>query len=297
VPITHDFSTDADLIRVPAGPGSLHVERYGQGGESIVLLHGFATSGFVWRAVAPGLAAAGHTVYAVDLMGYGESDRPLDGDYSIAAQAEYVDRALTELRLVRPFVAGLDVGGAIVQRLAAARGPRLAGLVLINSLAFEECPGRDVRAVQRATARFAFRVARGVLGAAPLLREALVMNVAVSSHMPDRLIARYLAPYAGRQGVTHLLTLASALDADDLEELDLGSIQAPALIVWGSEDRALDSGLAERLQAAIPGSTLVRLEGVGRLVPEEAPEILLQLMSEFVASNVLPDGDTTDLEG
>ena len=83
-----DLSLDADILRIPAGPGALHVERYGHGGEAVVLLHGFGTSSFLWRGVAPLLARAGHTAFAVDLMGYGEADRPLDGDFSIAAQVD-----------------------------------------------------------------------------------------------------------------------------------------------------------------------------------------------------------------
>jgi pimeloyl-ACP methyl ester carboxylesterase len=139
-----------------------------------------------------------------------------------------------------------------------------------------------VRAVQRDTARFAFRVAQGMLGAAPLLRRVLEGGVANRERMPARLIARYLAPFVGSDGVTHLLTLARALRAEDVEPLELRQVTTPTLIVWGEEDRWLDSGLAERLQSAIPGSALVKLPGVGRLVPEEAPETLAQLVLEFV---------------
>lgn len=264
------------------------MERYGQGGSPVVLLHGFGTSTFLWRDVAPAIAAAGHTAFAIDLMGYGESDRPLEGDYSIAAQAEYLEHAMTALRLFHPTVVGIDIAGGIVQRLALMSGIEMGGLVLINSVGFDDCPGRDVRAVQRATARFAFRVARGVLGAAPLLTEALRGSVAYAEHMPDQLIARYLAPYVGSEGVAHLLTLARALEAEDVETLELGRITTPTLIVWGNEDRWLDSGLAERLQGAIPRSDLVRLPGVARLVPEEAPATLSDLLLEFVNGHRAP---------
>lgn len=285
---------DADILRVSAGPGALHVERYGQGGSPIVLLHGFGTSTFLWRDVAPVIASAGHTAFAIDLMGYGESDRPLEGDYSIAAQAEYLDRVLTALRLFHPTIVGVDIAGGIAQRLALTSVMELGGLALINSVGFDDCPGRDVKLVQRATARFAFRVARGVLGAAPLLTEVLRGGVANPEHMPDQLIARYLAPYVGQEGVVHLLTLARALEAEDVEFLEIGRITTPTLIVWGDEDRWLDSGLAERLQGAIPRSGLVRLPGVARLVPEEAPGTLSDLLLEFVNANPAPmPGDPT----
>ena len=76
---------DADLLRIPVGPGSLHVERYGHGGAPIVLVHGFGTCSFLWREVGPALAVANRTAFAIDLFGYGESDRPFDADFSIAA--------------------------------------------------------------------------------------------------------------------------------------------------------------------------------------------------------------------
>jgi pimeloyl-ACP methyl ester carboxylesterase len=271
---------DADLLRIPVGPGSVHVERYGRGGEAVVLIHGFGTSSFLWRNIAPTLTLAGFTAFAIDLLGYGESDRPMDADYSIAAQTEYVDRALAGLQVTDATVVGLGIGGGIAQRLATTRPARVRRLALVNSVAFEECPGRDVRSIQLGTARFALRVSQGVLGAAPLLKRVLEEGVARPEAMPARLVARYLAPYAGSDGVIHLLALARALRADDVESLSLGRLTAPTLIVWGEAEPWLDSGLPERLQQAIPGSRLVRMAQVGRLVPEDSPEVLAQLLTE-----------------
>ena len=45
-------------LRIPVGSGALHVERVGRAGRAVVLLHGFGTCAFLWRAVAPQLAAA-----------------------------------------------------------------------------------------------------------------------------------------------------------------------------------------------------------------------------------------------
>lgn len=264
------------------------MERYGLGGHAIVLVHGFATSGFVWRAVAPPLALDGCTVYAVDLLGYGESDRPLEGDYGIAAQAAYLDHALAALRVDVATLVGLGIGGGVAMRLAALRPARVAGLVLVNSVAFEECPGRDVRAIQLGSARFALRIPRGLLGAAPLLRDVLEQSVARRAAMPARLVARYLAPFVGVDGVTHLLALARALREEDVSELDLGAVRAPTTIVWGETEPWLDPGLPERLQRAIAGSAVVRLPGIGRLVPEEAPDALVRIVRETIERSALP---------
>jgi pimeloyl-ACP methyl ester carboxylesterase len=272
----------ADVLRVPVGPGAMHVERFGHGGTAVILIHGFATSSFLWRNVAPAITEAGHTAYAIDMFGHGESDRPVDADFGIAAQAEYLDAAMTALRVSRGIIVGVDIGGDVALRLAATRPERVEKLVLINTPAFDELPARDITQMQRSTAKFAFRTTRGVLGAAPLIEGVLKGSVADPEHMPVKLIARYLAPFAGRDGVNHLLTLASSITDEDMDDIDLGTIHVPALILWGDRDEWVDPKMADRLCNALPDGRLVRLPGVGRLVPEENPEQVSSLLLEFM---------------
>ena len=265
----------------------MHIERYGHGGAPIVLLHGFGTSSFVWREIAPDIALANRTAFAIDLFGHGESDRPFDADFGIAAQAELVDRALTALRLPRATVVGLDLGGAIALRLAANRPERVERLFLVNPIALDEVPAEDIKTLQRNTGRFAFRVSRGILGAAPILTELLRHSVTNEEHMPDKLIARYLAPYVGEEGLAHLLLLARSVDGEDMEDAELGTLPQPTLILWGDQDAWVGPKFPERLTETIPGSRLVRLPGVGRLVPEEAPEAVVSLLLEFIGATAL----------
>jgi pimeloyl-ACP methyl ester carboxylesterase len=285
---------DADLLRIPVGPGSMHVERYGHGGPAILLVHGFGTCSFLWRNVAPELAIANRTAFAVDLFGYGESDRPFDADFSIAAQAEYLDRALTTLRVAKATVVGVDLGASIALRLAATRPERVERMMLINPIAYDDVPAKDVHNLQRSTGRYALRISRGILGAAPLMRDLLSESVADPAHMPDKLVARYLAPYVGSEGLNHLLILARSIDAEDLDEIELPQIDQPTTIVWAEQDRFLppryDGRTApERLAEEIPGCKLTRLPNVGRLLPEEAPETVVSLIMEFDSAGVVDE--------
>jgi pimeloyl-ACP methyl ester carboxylesterase len=263
----------------------MHVERYGHGGAAILLVHGFGTCSFLWREVGPALAMANRTAFAVDLFGYGESDRPFDAQFGIAAQSDYLDRALTALRLSKATIVGVDLGAAVAMHLAYARPERVDRLVLINPIAFGDVPADDIKTMQRNTARFALRISRGVLGAAPLIGELLRNSVSDPSKMPDALVARYLAPYVGKDGLNHLLALARAVDDEDMQEIELGQIDRPSLIVWGDQDRFVTPKLADKLADTLPGSRLVRLPGVGRLVPEEAPETVANMILEFVGAS------------
>jgi pimeloyl-ACP methyl ester carboxylesterase len=262
----------------------MHVERYGHGGAPVLLVHGFGTCAFLWRNVGPEIALANRTAFAVDLFGYGESDRPFDAPFGIAAQSEYLDRALTALRLPKATVVGVDLGAAVALHLAATRPERVDRLVLVNPIAFDEIPAGDVKSLHRNTARFALRVSRGVMGAAPLMTELLRASVARPESMPDALIARYLAPYVGRDGLEHLLMLARSIDDDDMESIVLEALEQPALIVWGDQDRWVSQKLPERLAGVMPGARLIRIAAAARLVPEDAPAALTNIVLEFIGA-------------
>ena len=273
----------ADQLRVPVGPGAMHVERFGHGGTAVLLIHGFPTSSFLWRNIAPAITDAGHTAYAVDLFGHGESDRPYDADFGIASQSEYLDAAMTALRVARGILVGVDIGGDIALRLAATRPERVEKLVLINTPAFDELPAKDITQLQRNTARFAVRTTRGILGAAPLVEAVLKASVAdPEKHMPTKLIARYLAPFVGKEGPNHLLTLASSISAEDLEDIELRDIHVPTLLLWGEEDGFVDAKIGEKLSNALPDGRLVRIPGVARLLPEENPDFLTEHLLDFM---------------
>jgi pimeloyl-ACP methyl ester carboxylesterase len=261
----------------------LNVYCFVEGASVVILIVWLVTWLFLWRNVAPAITDAGHTAYAIDLFGHGESDRSVDADFGIAAQAEYLDAAMTALRVARGRVVGVDIGGDVALRLAATRPERVEKLVLVNTPAFDELPARDVTQIQRSTAKFAFRTTRGVLCPAPLIEGVIKGSVSdPETRMPVKLIARYLAPFAGRDGVNHLLALASSINADDMEDIDLSTIHVPALIVWGDEDQWVDRKMADRLVNALPDGRLVRIPGIGRLVPEENPEQMSSLVLDFL---------------
>ncbi|MBC8090036.1 MAG: alpha/beta hydrolase [Phycisphaerae bacterium] len=269
----------------------MHVERVGRGGPPVVLLHGFGTCAFLWRAVAPRLANAGFTALSFDLMGYGESDRPESGSYGIVAQAEYVDRALTALRLPKALVVGQDVGAIVALQLAARRPERVDRLLLINPPNPADLPGPSIRAAQRAAARIALGVhGYFVTGQAltPFLRE----SVAHADHMSDLLVARYMAPYVGADGLSHLLLLARSLELEDEEALQLENVQAPVLVAIGEMDETVDRTMVNELVAELSAAELPpRIEtvpGAGTLLAEDVPEALAELIRGWINVSVVP---------
>lgn len=260
----------------------MHVERYGYGGEPIVLVHGFGTSTFLWRHVGPLLAVRQATAYAVDLFGYGESDRPFDADFGVRAQAEYLDDALTALQLPRATIVGMDIGGTVALRLAFDRPERVSRLVLVGPPALNDLAGAEIRELQRDTARYALRLSRGLFGASSLLTPFLEDAVSDRERMSAALIGRYLAPYLGREGANHLLALAAALEEGELEDLDLEAVRQETLVIRGTRDRWCSRAVAEDYAERLASGHYEHVDEVGRLVAEEAPETLADLVLSFV---------------
>lgn len=259
----------------------MHAERFGFGDHPLVLLHGFGTSTFLWRRVAPALPLGRMTAWAVDLLGYGESDRPADADFGVAAQALCVEQAMTSLRIGRATVVGVDLGAAVTLHLAATRPARVHGIVLISPPPLGRVRGEDLAEFGRLTGTHLFEATRGMLGAAAVLGPLLARGVASPDAMPDKLVARYAAPFVGPDGVRHLQSLANAVTDDDAEDLDVGRVTARALVLRGERDIWCTPADAARLATAIPGAELRTVPLSGRLVPEESPEALACLLADW----------------
>jgi pimeloyl-ACP methyl ester carboxylesterase len=248
----------------------------------VVLLHGFGTSGFLWRNVAPALPLGRVTVFAADLFGWGESDRSLEADYGVIAQADYLDRALTVLRVARADIVAVDLGCAVAMALAARRPTRVRSMVLLNPGDPAALRGSDFAELTRLAARHLLDASRGMLGAATLLGPILERSVAKPAAMPPALVGRYAAPFVGRDGVRHLMQLESAINDQALADVVWEKIAAPALVVRGDADSWVAPDVSAKVFSQLPHSELRIMPGVARLAPEDAPVVLAELLRTWI---------------
>ena len=181
-------------MHIPIGQGRLHVERFGFGDRPVVLLHGFGTSGFLWRRVAPLLPLGRVTAFAVDFLGHGASDRITDADYGVLAQVDYIDAAMGALAIGRADVVGVDVGAAVALALAARRAARVRTLVLVNPPeGMGQMPGASL--VQAARLPLKRRSLRGAVLGQPWAMDAGWTEAAVGAVLPGlRLVGTGAVP-------------------------------------------------------------------------------------------------------
>lgn len=277
-------------LRVPVDGGSLHVERLGRGGSAVVLVHGFGTNASLWRHVSARLANAGHLVLAPDLLGHGESDRPITASYDLASQADVLNRTLASLRIGRAVVVGQDVGGLVGLAVASRYPARVSRLAMLNPPDITDLPPMPVRVMQKAASRLALGVSSSRMGAAAMVSALMSDAVADPAGLQASALARYLAPWAGPGGVEQLQALARALEGDNVALASLSSMLVPTLIVRGAQDRTVAPTVASALAGALPNATLTTLPSMARLLAEDAPEALSTMLLEWIPSPTLTEG-------
>jgi len=251
-------------------------ERAGTG-IPILYVHGHLASSATWEAVL-GPASAGHPAIAVDVPGFGASDRPWPHDYTVDGEARGLLAFLDARGIERAVVVGNSLGGGAALLLAAGHPERVAALVLVAPATPEGpivWPVRMLRTPGLGELSLAFASRR--LTAHGLRRWQFARAERVTRSAVDDAFVPLRVPGTRRAAL-------AAIRSDPRPHRGLeGRIRVPTLIVWGSEDRLIPAADAARVQALIPGSRLVILPDAGHLPQREQPEAFARTVSDFVA--------------
>lgn len=238
------------------------------GAKPVLLLHPWGESRRSFDRLIP--LMTGFRIYAPDLRGQGEADKP-EGGYSLAEQAEDAAAILDALNVRRAFVVGSSSGGYVAQQLAVVHPEKVAALVLVG------CPvslhGRAPFAdeVDTLTDPIDEDWVRDSLSWFPLLHEVPPW------YIEDRVRDGLKMPAHTWKRILNGLSEASP-------PTESGTIQAPTLILWGARDNLLPRSDQETLAARIPGAGLLVYPDVGHMVLWECPEPVAEDTTAFFRS-------------
>jgi pimeloyl-ACP methyl ester carboxylesterase len=262
--------------------GALFVRTSGAGPD-VVLLHGLGDSSVGWHRIEQPLRDAGFRVTVWDALGAGRSERPDPGDYGLAAHVERLRALFDALGIDRAHVVGNSLGGTMALLFAQFHPERVDRLVLLNPAAYPEggttpawfwqVPGLAETLLARLPPEWLARaMLRYLFGDA---RRVTAEDV--------RLYADEAERHAAVQGLI-LQERQLYPEPAVIERWVAGhqSIAAPALILWGPEDRILPVEQARRLAREMPHAELRMLDGVGHVPQLEVPEPVLAAISEFL---------------
>lgn len=258
--------------------GSLAYVEEGEG-PAVLLIHGIPTSSYLWRRVIPLLARDFH-VYAVDLLGYGDSDKPERADLSVAGQAGHLRAFMEAVGWQRGAVVGHDIGGGVAQLLAVQDPGAVSGLVLCDTIAYDSWPVPDIERLKEP----AWDEIIETLDLSRGFRKALEQGMVHREAIDDRLVSEYVRPFKDLEGRRAYLRCARALRTEDLAEVmdEVEHLEVPTLIVWGEADVFQKLEFGRRLQARMPKADLVVIPRAGHFVPEDRPEEVARVIREHL---------------
>jgi pimeloyl-ACP methyl ester carboxylesterase len=227
---------------------------------------------------------AGHRLVVVDLLGYGRSDPPDGRSLTLRAHAERIVWLLDALRITSACLVGHDLGGGVAQSLALHWPARVSRLALIDSVAFDGWPTRDVR-----IARFFLPLLRYLPTSwlLPIVRADLERGYYDALHATHS-IDKYQRPFNSNDGRLVFLDHLAALDSSETVALGtrLGEIGVPTAVIWGSHDPFLSMSLGKRLAKAIPSASLDVLSGARHFTPEEEPREVADILAGLLSRSL-----------
>lgn len=260
-------------------------------GTPVLLLHGVPETSTVWRDVAPGLAD-GRRVLAPDLPGLGGSSYP--GPYDVPSVVGQLVALLdAELPGRRVDVVGHDWGGSVALGLAGAHPDRVRRLAVANTVyrkvSLLHAPHIPLFALPGAP-ELLFR-----LGGARVVETMLRLAWKSDAVLDPEAKSEYVAAYTEPEQVKAMLGYYRAAARPKLAAaLHLRPAQAGpprvdverSLVIWGAADAVLRVSIGESIVKDLGSScSMVTIPGAGHFVVEEAPEVVLQALQDFLAAD------------
>ena len=244
-------------------------------GSPVVLLHGFASALETWNSVRPTLEKQ-HRVIALDLKGFGWTDRP-PGDYSPRAQAKLVAGLLEQRGVRRASVVGHSWGSSVALMLAMERPQMVSRIALYDAWVYEE----------QLPTTFHWARAQGL---GELLFDLFYdqrsdEKMAFAFYDPSRISEEFVEDVdraLERPGTTAAALAAVRGQRYEDWQNRYSEVTAPALLLWGREDRVSPVDIGERLLRQLPNAELKVYPRCGHFPMIEAQSASTRDLAKFL---------------
>ncbi|MGI0087626.1 MAG: alpha/beta fold hydrolase [Nitrosotalea sp.] len=248
--------------------------RYIEEGDSkntVILLHGLGGTAERWLPVVPFLSKK-YRVIALDLIGYGKSDKP-QVDYTPEFFRDSVLDFLETSSLQKAFMVGTSLGGEIVAQCAATRNPLIEKIVMVAPAGTMKTPTPVLDAYTMAalypnheSVKIAYQMMMGE-------------NKEISSQSVENFISNMTRP---NSKMVFLSTLLGMKNSPAITE-KLKLIKVPTLLIWGNKDRMIPVEYSKEFVKSIPSCDFVVMNGCGHTPYEEKPDEFSKLVLEFLS--------------
>jgi haloalkane dehalogenase len=270
-----------ELPTIDAGGLRLAYREQGRG-PVVLLLHGWPTSSYLWRNVMPPIAEANRVV-ALDLPGFGGSDKPPDARYDFEFFERALDDFLAAIGVGELAIAVHDLGGPVGLHWALQRPRRVTKVALLNTLVYPEFSEAVMAFIQACTEP----ELREQLTSPAGLEAAMKLGVADESKVSDEVVAAVREPFSSPESRRALAAAGIGLEPEGFVEIArlLPSLEVPVRVIYGEQDRILPD-IAEtmaRVQRDVPHAEVTALPNCGHFLQEEEPQEIGDQLARFFA--------------
>jgi pimeloyl-ACP methyl ester carboxylesterase len=240
--------------------------------KPLLLIHGLGARATNWTPLIPELAANGYHVYALDLLGYGDSPKPANGDYSLAGEEKIVLGFLQAMNISKADVAGWSMGGWVAMKVALDRPDLVRRLMLYDS------------------AGLYFKINFPLslfVPTTPQEFEKLIYQIEPDKPFvktPTYALHGMLRQMKANQPIVDA-SFRSMLTGSELLDFRVHALKMPVLIVWGTEDKLIPISMGLRLHELVPQSVFVGIAGCGHLAVAECAGQAAPVTLKFLAAD------------
>ncbi len=270
-------------------------QKQGSSGIPVILIHGFGAGSFHWRKNMPDLAVESQ-VYAIDLLGFGQSDKPTpqaEADYTFETWGQQILDFCREVVGGPALLVGNSIGCIAAMQAAVDGSEWVQGVALLN------CSLRLLHDRKRATQPFYKQFApllQNVLQYKPIgywffqqiaqaktVKKVLLQAYKRPEAVTDELVDYLLEPAQDPKAADVFLAF-TAYSQGPLPEDLFPKLQCPAIVLWGTEDPWEPIALGREFANYPAVTKFVELPGLGHCPQDEAPEMVNPVLIDWIRS-------------
>ena len=257
----------------------VHYIEKGDGNRNLILIHGIGSGSFSFENNIDFLADAGFKVHAIDLKGFGYSERVIDSDHSHQEQARIVIEFMNKKGIETATLAGHSMGGRVILIAYDFDPEKFENIILIDSAGLEQMQFSGV--MKFFTQPFVDILYFNLFVNRQNFKNFLSSAFYDKESVDDNVVDRYWMPFKIKDTNRVYLSILKGNTYHDIEAV-LKKINIPVLIIWGEQDTWISVDNAYRFSELLPNCSVVVIPGAGHVPMEEKPEAVNRAIIEFL---------------